>query len=266
MIALDESLAVLRRSFDVPAGALDRSESILELQHASLGAAPPARSIPEQAAIATIARLRSNEPVIPRDRWPIEAHRVVRLLRALGGLLPDSGIEPAAEELFAQALPPAQAGDSAGVLRAAERLGLPPDASAALLREALKPEMLRTSLPFAALVGETPRGGRCPLCRELPCAATRALDACCSWCGTIWRWAGGACPSCSKASLATREITRIVKGAALISCTLCGDALLLFDAPPDPLLLSMLAVLASPFDLAMRVQAEAYPMTRYRVF
>ena len=267
MIPFDEAVSQLRECFDVPGDALERAESILELQHSALAADPPLRALPEAAAVATLARLRSGEPIIPRLRWPIEPSRVTRLLRVLGGsVLEGAGLEEAAAPLVESALPAAQADDGAGVLKAAERLGLPADASAALLREALKPEMLRLSLPFAPLIGHAPRGARCPACGDSAHAGTQDRHACCRWCGTLWRWDGKTCPSCGKLELRGKAVERFVRGATMMQCGACGDAVALFPVSPDALLLSMLAVLVSPLDLALRIGAEARPTAGFTVF
>ena len=267
ILPFDEAVSQLRDCFDVPGDALERAESILELQHAALAADPPMRQLPEAAAVATLARLRSGEPIIPRLRWPIEAARVTRLLRVLGGnVLEGAGLEEAAGPLAEAALPAAQSDDGAGVLKAAERLGLPPEASAALLREALKPEMLRLSLPFAALIGDTPRGARCPACGDAPCVGTQDGHACCRWCGSLWRWDARTCPSCGKPELKTKAIERLVRGASMLQCGACGDAVGLFPVSPDALLLSLLAVLTSPLDLALRIGADARPGGGFSVF
>lgn len=266
ILPLDEAIAQLQDCFDVPGEALERAATILELQHAALAADPP-RPLPASAAVASAARLSSGHAIIPRERWPIETPRVARLLRVLGGaILPGSALESLASEFVEAALPAAQADDGAGVVRVADRMVLPAEASAALLREALKPEMLRLSLPFGALIDETPRPASCPACGQAPCAGTLDRHACCRWCGTTWRWDMRLCPACAKPELAARAVERLVKGTSLLQCRACGDALHLFPASPDPLLLSMMAVLASPLDLALRVAADASPRQGFAVF
>ncbi len=264
MIGLDQAREQMRACFLVGEDALQRGESILELQHAALAAVPPAR-LPEAATIAALSRLRSGEVVIPRERWPIETLRVARLLRALAATLAPGPIEDLAPELVEAALLPALADDGGGVMRVAERLELPPEVATALLREALKPEMLRLSLPFGPLVGDAPRGAACPLCHGVPCALTSERHACCRWCGTIWRWSAATCPSCQQDAMKERALTRVVRGSVL-SCASCGDGRLVFPVAADPLLLSLLAVFASPLDLALRVGANATPFAGFQVF
>lgn len=267
MISFDDACNELRGCFDVPGDALERAEQILELQHASLAGDPPMRSLPQAAAVAAVTRIRSGLPVIPRERWPIETSRVARLLRMLGGqIAPESAVEALALDFAEAALPAAQADDGRGVVKEAERFGLPAQAATALLREALKPEMLRLSLPFQSLVGDEPRAGRCPACGDAPAAATIDRHCCCRWCGTIWAWDGAKCPWCGKAELHAKEILKIARGAQLLQCMACAEDVPLFPVTADPLLLSMLAVLVAPFELAVRMEGEAQPSARFAVF
>jgi formate dehydrogenase maturation protein FdhE len=268
---IDEAAAkaALRRVFPTAGDALERCESIIELQLAVLASEPPLDRLPDAVRLAASARLRAHEPIIPRDRVPIDPHRVAHYLRALARtLLESSGpYESVSEELVDMVLPPALADDAHGVGRAAEQLGLPADTASALLREALKPELVRTSHPFRTLMGDTPRSGRCPLCGDLPSAGTfDRTETCCRWCGLIWRWDPSSCASCGKTEMRQQEIRELARGAYFLQCLSCGEVVKLFRAPADPLVLSLLGVLTAPFDLAVRVGAGARPGGSFSVF
>ena len=57
-----------------------------------------------------------------------------------------------------------------------------------------------------------------------------------------------------------------LSGAALEQCSACGEALGIFDATPDPLGLSLFAVLSAPMRMVARVNAGAAPDEGVRVF
>jgi hypothetical protein len=143
-------------------------------------------------------------------------------------------------------------------------MGLAPDVASALLREALKPEMLRTSHAFGPLAAETGVRRSCPLCGGGPCAATEAGAACCSGCGLVHPWDSTACGSCGQSHWRVHEIGAIVRHARLMRCAACGETVKVFRASPDPLLLSLLGIMAAPFDLATHAAADAGPKARPR--
>ena len=268
MIPFDQAVDELRRGFDVAPGALDRCEEILEIQHLSLAKNPPLSRLPESVRIAAATRMRSSEIVIARERLPIEEARVIELVRAFVRTLLDdvSGLDVGAEAWVEAALPAVFADDAAGVHAAAVRLDLPPDVSTALLREALKPEMLRTSSAFTGLAHEMGPRVRCPLCGELPSAATEAGEACCRWCGLIFRWDSRTCGACGQAHWRTHEIAAIIRHAKLMRCAACGEVVKVFRVSADPLLLSLFVVLTAPFDLAAHVTARDAPRQAFPVF
>ena len=268
MIPLDRAMEELRRNFDVPAGALDRCEEILQVQHLSLAKNPPIGRLPDAVRLAASARMRAHEPVMLRERVPLESPRVAEVLRALARTVleePDP-IDSLTREWVEAALPPATADDAPTVHAIASRLGLPVDSAVSLLREAMKPEMLRTSTAFTSLARDAGPRRRCPLCDALPAVATERDEACCRWCGLIFMWDGSACGSCGKAQWRQREISAMARHARLLQCDACGDVAKVFRASADPLLLSLHGVLIAPFELAARIAAEGTPGSSFSVF
>ena len=67
MIPFDRAMEELRKSFDVPAGGLDRCEDILQVQHLSLAKNPPLGRLPDSVRLAASARMRASEPVMLRE-------------------------------------------------------------------------------------------------------------------------------------------------------------------------------------------------------
>lgn len=268
MIALDAAMDELRRTFSVPEGSLDRCEDILHVQHLSLSRHPPLARLSDAVRLAASARLRAGEPIMARERVPLEVARVAEVLRALARTLMDEpgALDLGAREWVEAALPAATADDAAGVHHAAARLGLPVDSAVSLLREALKPEMLRTSAAFIALVQpEAPRR-RCPLCDALPAAATDRHEACCRWCGLIFPWDASACGACGQAAWRPREVPALARDAQLMQCLSCGEVAKIFHASADPLVLSLHAVLIAPLELAARVGAQGRPSPGFSIF
>jgi hypothetical protein len=73
--------------------------------------------------------------------------------------------------------------------------------------------------------------------------------ACCRTCGLLFKARLDACARCGSADVRRLSPTRVV-GAVLQACGACGDVLRIFATQPDPLLLSLHAVLVAPFELA----------------
>lgn len=252
----------------MPAGGLDRCEDILQVQHLSLAKNPPLGRLPDSVRLAASARMRASEPVMLRERVPLEPSRIAEVLRALSRtVLEDPGpLDALAREWVDAALPPATADDAPTVHALAARMGLVVDSAVSLLREAMKPEMLRTSAAFASLAHDAGARRRCPLCAGLPVAVTDRDEACCRWCGLIFPWDPSACGACGKSQWRQREISALVRHARLLQCSACGDVAKIFRASADPLVLSLHSVLAAPFELAARVTAEGTPGTGFSVF
>jgi formate dehydrogenase maturation protein FdhE len=257
----------LRRTFADGDLGLDRPEAILRLQTAALEKDPPAE-LPEAGRKAVLERLASGEVVIPRMRMPIDTGRVAELMARLAeALLGDARglVHEKLREMIETAFLAAASDDPAGMRAALEELAVPQEAAESLLREALKPEMLRTSTPLGDLVREEPRGRRCPLCESRAAAGTPAGDLLCSFCGTIWRRSRPECSACGSTHLRSVGL-KGMKGAELEQCSACGEALGIFDATPDALGLSLFAVLSAPLRMVARVNAGAEPDGHARLF
>lgn len=263
MSTIDE----LSHTFGVEEGGLAGPEAILRLQRVALERDPPP-GLPEAARAAAAGRLASGEPVIPRLRFPIETGRVAELMARLAQALlgeAEGLVHERLSVLIGDAALAGAQGDAAGVRRALGALAVPAETAESLFREALKPELLRSSRPFAELVLAEPRGRRCPLCESVAAAGTPAGERLCSFCGTLWRRAAAECSSCGSAHLRLVEL-RELSGAALEQCSGCGEALGIFEATAEPLGLSLFAVLGAPLRTVARVNAGAEPETGYRVF
>lgn len=269
LVPLDQALEALRSSFPVEAEALDRCATILRLQHESLDDDPPPAELPDSVRLAAHGRLRGGGPVLPRSRFPLEPQRVEVLLVTLADTVPGVTLGDVArrDRLVEAAVLAAAADDGREVIRAVTTLGLSPEGGVALFREALKPEVLRLSLPFAPLLetdGE--RVTRCPLCGDHATVATQQGEGCCRWCGLLYPLSTEACAACDSRALRPLEPARFVEGARFIPCSDCGEVRKVFTSPPDPLVLSLHAVLAAPFELAMRVGAARPPESSFAVF
>lgn len=252
----------LERTFPVPSEALDRCARILALQHESLAAAPPPVALSEAVRLAAAGRIRSGEAIIPRARFPFETGRVESLFVALVDALTETELvdDPERTRLVEAALLAARADDPPELLRAARALGATAETGVSLLREAFKPELLRTSLPLSAQLEASPpraASGRCPACGSAAGTATRSDVACCRFCGLTWGWQPTTCAARGHDDLRRVEIAPL-DGAWLQTCRDCGDVLRIFDVPADPLLLSLHAALAAPFELAMLAGSEGH--------
>lgn len=257
----------LRRTFADGDVGLDRPEAILRLQTAALER-EPATALPEEAHLAVRQRLETGEVVIPRMRMPIDTGRVAELMARLAeALLGDARglVHEKLAELIETAFLAAASDDPAGMRAALEPLAIAPEAAESLLREALKPEMLRTSAPFGELVRAEPRGRTCPLCGSRSAAGTSQGDMLCSFCGTLWRRAKPECSSCGSVHLRRVDL-KGMKGAELEQCSACGEALGIFEATADALGLSLFAVLSAPLRMVARVNAGAEPDVHARLF
>lgn len=257
----------LRRTFAKGEVGLDRPEAILRLQQASLEKEPPPE-LPEAGREAALERLSAGEPVIPRLRMPLDTGRVAELMARLAeALLGDARglVHEQLARVIESAFLAAASGDAVGLRTALEPLAPGPDVVEPVFREAVKPELLRTSLAFAELVQEEPRGRTCPLCDSIAAAGTPRDEMLCSFCGTIWRRAKVACSGCASAHVKRIELKGL-SGAALEQCSACGEALGIFDATADPLGLSLFAVLTAPMRMVARVNAGASPEDGVRLF
>lgn len=266
--SVEASIAALRRCFGRAGGELAGPLAILRCQERSLSDDPPSPHVPPEALAVTLSRLRGGEAVVPRERFPVDVPRVTNLaLRLAGALSIDvSGLQPSVlAGAFENAVLAVLSDLPDGIDPALTALPLERPVGLALLREALKPELLRTSLPFAPLIADLPPAPRCPLCRSQPCALTANAVACCSFCGTTWASLPGRCAACGGEPVRTLRLEKL-EGAAILACGACGHAVGAFDAPDEPLGLSMHAVLAAPLLLAVKVGAKARPRGGVPVF
>ncbi len=257
----------LKRTFAGGDIGLERPEAILRLQNAALERDPPP-ALPEAGAAAAAERLAAGEVIIPRLRLPVDTGRVAELMARLAeALLGDARglVHEKLAEMIESAFLAAASNDPAGMRQALEPLAVAPDAAGSLLREALKPEMLRTSLPFAEVVRRETHGRACPLCGSSAAAGTPEGELLCSFCGTLWRRPRAECTACGSTHL-RRVVLKGLKGATLEQCSACGEALGIFEATPDPLGLSLFAVLSAPLRLVARVNAGASPDLQVRLF
>jgi hypothetical protein len=120
---------------------------------------------------------------------------------------------------------------------------------------------------MSAFLENAPRSRRCPTCGERPCAASRTGSiACCEWCGTTWPWDSTACASCGEGGVSKRGLTKVLRDATLVQCASCGWVVPAFPCSPDPLLLSLHAVLIAPIVLALRIEARSTPHAGFSVF
>ncbi len=257
----------LRRTFAGGDIGLERPEAILRLQSAALEHDPPPE-LPEAGAAAALQRLEAGEVIIPRLRLPIDTGRVAELMARLAeALLGDARglVHERLAEMIESAFLAAASNDPMGMRQAIEPLTLPAEAAESLLREALKPEMLRSSLPFAEVLRRETHGRDCPLCGSRAAAGTPDGDLLCSFCGSVWARSQPECTACGSTHL-RRVVLKGLKGATLEQCSACGEALGIFEATADPLGLSLFAVLSAPLRLVARVNAGASPDLQVRLF
>jgi hypothetical protein len=264
------AVALLRAHVQRGGDALERCETILELQCRALQLEPPPASVSEAVRVAATARLRAGEVVVPRERAPVEARRAAVLLaRLTRALLPERvDLEDAAGSMLQEALPSVLKDDGPGVLAAVRAVGHGADAGAALLRECLKPELLRLSSPLRGLVAATcAASARCPLCGSRPAVVGDRAQALCRWCGLTWAWSAPACAACGSTEKNRElDLSPIVPGGVLRQCPDCGDAMKLLPVPAEPLVLSLCGILASPLELAARLSAGARPTGGFALF